>query len=334
MEKLEQRYCIKFCVKLGDSQVETIRKIKQAFGDEAMGITQIKEWYRRFKGGRTSVESETRSGRPSTSRNETVINQLRTLVMQNRGITIKELANEVGVSCASVHCIMKEDLGFRKVAAKFVPKQKELHDELTKDEAGVSSAGVDSINSSVTDPVWSAQGKTLGRNKKVNGRGQHLRHKKKRTEQNSSDECLDGTDAEVYIDVAEHHEDLRKRKHCMDDEEELVSVSDGYIYIKSEDDVGVKIEISQEYLFDEPSGEQVVEKNRSNGKEFPGVNDGKTYNNNEYDYDNVKTENSQEDLFVESLEDQDNVKDKNEVEDVNLNVIKQEQVDEVIESNR
>ena len=43
-ERLEQRHCIKFCQKLGDSQVETIRKIQRVFGDDAMGITQIKEW--------------------------------------------------------------------------------------------------------------------------------------------------------------------------------------------------------------------------------------------------------------------------------------------------
>ena len=38
-ERLEQWYCIKFCQKLGDTQVETIRKIQQAFGDDAMSIT-------------------------------------------------------------------------------------------------------------------------------------------------------------------------------------------------------------------------------------------------------------------------------------------------------
>ena len=40
------------------------------FGDDAMGITQIKEWYNRFKDGRTSVEREPRSGRPLTCRND------------------------------------------------------------------------------------------------------------------------------------------------------------------------------------------------------------------------------------------------------------------------
>jgi hypothetical protein len=42
-EHVEQRYCIKFCQKLGNSKAETIQKIQQAFGDDAMGTTQIKE---------------------------------------------------------------------------------------------------------------------------------------------------------------------------------------------------------------------------------------------------------------------------------------------------
>jgi hypothetical protein len=50
-ERLEQRYCIKFCQKLGDIQEEKIRKSHQAFGDDAMGVTQIKEWFNRFKDG-------------------------------------------------------------------------------------------------------------------------------------------------------------------------------------------------------------------------------------------------------------------------------------------
>ena len=36
--------------------------IQKAFVDESMGITQIKKWYRRFKNGRTSVDSDPRSG--------------------------------------------------------------------------------------------------------------------------------------------------------------------------------------------------------------------------------------------------------------------------------
>ncbi|PNF34501.1 hypothetical protein B7P43_G11214 [Cryptotermes secundus] len=74
-EQYEQRYCIEFCQKLGDIQVETICRIQQAFRDDAMSNSWIKEWYNRFKDGRTSVDSEPRSGRPSTSQNENVMEQ-------------------------------------------------------------------------------------------------------------------------------------------------------------------------------------------------------------------------------------------------------------------
>ena len=36
--------------------------IQKALVDGSMGITQINEWYRWFKNGRTSVDSDPRSG--------------------------------------------------------------------------------------------------------------------------------------------------------------------------------------------------------------------------------------------------------------------------------
>jgi len=117
-ERLEQRYCIKFCQKPGDTQVETIRKIQQLFADDSMSITRIKEWYNGFKDGSTSVDSEPCHGRPSTSRNDNVINQVRTLLMQNHRITVRELADEVGVSIGSVHTILTADLGVHDIRAE------------------------------------------------------------------------------------------------------------------------------------------------------------------------------------------------------------------------
>ena len=55
-----------------------------------MSITRIKEWYNRFKDGATSVDSEPRHGRPSTSQNDNVIKEVRTLVMQDRRITVTD----------------------------------------------------------------------------------------------------------------------------------------------------------------------------------------------------------------------------------------------------
>ncbi|UYV84055.1 NPHS1 [Cordylochernes scorpioides] len=73
-------------------EVETIQDIKTDFGDDAIGFTQIKEWYNRFKDGRTSVDSEPRSGQPSTIQNDQVIAKVKAIVMRDHSVTIREIA--------------------------------------------------------------------------------------------------------------------------------------------------------------------------------------------------------------------------------------------------
>ncbi|PNF38778.1 hypothetical protein B7P43_G12822, partial [Cryptotermes secundus] len=80
----------------------------------------IKEWFNRFKHGRMSADSEQRSGRPSTSRNADVIEKVWTLIMEDRRLAIREVADEVGISRGSANTILTEDLGMRRVAAKFL----------------------------------------------------------------------------------------------------------------------------------------------------------------------------------------------------------------------
>ena len=44
-----------------------------------------------------SVESEARSGRPSTSRNEEVIEKVRQIVMEDRRLTLREIVEEQSI---------------------------------------------------------------------------------------------------------------------------------------------------------------------------------------------------------------------------------------------
>jgi len=68
-ESTEQRIYITFCFKIGKTTTETYQLLQQAFGKDAMGRTQAFDWFRRFKEGRTSAESNLHSRRLSTSRN-------------------------------------------------------------------------------------------------------------------------------------------------------------------------------------------------------------------------------------------------------------------------
>jgi hypothetical protein len=58
----EQRVCIKFCFKLGNSAAKTHQMIKQAFGDDTLGQTQTYDWFNWLKNGRTSVDDNEQSG--------------------------------------------------------------------------------------------------------------------------------------------------------------------------------------------------------------------------------------------------------------------------------
>ena len=93
-ESTEQHICIKFCFKIGKTAKETYQLLQPAYGENAMGRTQVFDWFRRFKEGRTSVESDPRSGRPSTSRNEEIVAKVRTIVRSNRRLTVREIADD------------------------------------------------------------------------------------------------------------------------------------------------------------------------------------------------------------------------------------------------
>jgi histone-lysine N-methyltransferase SETMAR len=58
--------------------------------------------------------------------------------MQDHHITVQELASRWGVNTGLVHSILAEDLGLKRVSAKFMPRlltmeQKQLHLEIARD---------------------------------------------------------------------------------------------------------------------------------------------------------------------------------------------------------
>ena len=96
-EKQDQQICIEFCFQLGKTSSETIQMMQKAFGNECMSKTWIKEWYNRFKGGRTFVDSDSRSGRPSTRKTLDNIERVRLVIEGDRRLTVRELENDLGL---------------------------------------------------------------------------------------------------------------------------------------------------------------------------------------------------------------------------------------------
>ena len=118
----EQRVCIKFCVNLGKSATETLEMIQQGFGDQSLSRAQVFQWHARFKTGRTSVDDDERTGRPTSCTTPETVARIQKIIRQDRRLTIRDIAEEVEVGYGTCQRVLTQELGMHRVAAKFVPR--------------------------------------------------------------------------------------------------------------------------------------------------------------------------------------------------------------------
>jgi len=142
---LEQRYAIKFCVKLGKSGSETLHLLRTAYGDAVLSSSQVLRWYKAFKDGREGVEDEQRAWCPSTSRTENNVARVKAVLDRDQRLSVRLMAEEVELPKTDVHRIITEDLRMRKICAKLVPKN--LSDEQKDNRVLVSRELLDRVTS-------------------------------------------------------------------------------------------------------------------------------------------------------------------------------------------
>ena len=117
-----QRINLKILARLGKTPTEAPKLLQDVYGDDTMSRTCLFEWHRRFKEGRVEVEDDRRSGRPSTSRTDENVESVRQKVRSNRCLTVRMIADELGMNSESIWKIITEDLGMRKICAKMLPR--------------------------------------------------------------------------------------------------------------------------------------------------------------------------------------------------------------------
>ena len=124
MEKrnLEQRWAIKFCMKLNENGTETYEILRRAYGEHAVSRTQVCRLHKAFLGGRESVEDETRCGRSCTSKTVDNVTKVRDFVRSDRRLTVRMISSVLNLNRQNVHEILTFELGIQKICAKLVPK--------------------------------------------------------------------------------------------------------------------------------------------------------------------------------------------------------------------
>lgn len=157
---LEQRYAIKFCVKLRKNATETFQMLQEAFKDDCISRSQSGRWHKAFKEGREEVADEPCSGRPKTARTDENVDRVRKVLRSDRRLSIQQIAGTLHMSTFAVHGIVTEDLQMRKVCAKLVPKvltedQKKLRVLRCQELLDLIQNEPDFLNSVVTgDESW------------------------------------------------------------------------------------------------------------------------------------------------------------------------------------
>ncbi|XP_035210087.1 protein GVQW3-like [Stegodyphus dumicola] len=97
--------------------------MKVQYGDACLSWPQIYEWCRKFANGVTSVADAPRPGKARRVVTPETISAVEAIVLENRRVTIDEIAACVHMSHGSAHHIVHDVLQFHKVSARWVPRQ-------------------------------------------------------------------------------------------------------------------------------------------------------------------------------------------------------------------
>ena len=117
-----QREIIFFLRKEGVNGAEIVRRLNSVFGNRTLNKTAVYTLIERFSEDEgVSCNDAERSGRPRTSFTEETCHEVEQFIMNERRITVSEIAYQCDISIGSAHEIIKS-LGFHKLSARWVPR--------------------------------------------------------------------------------------------------------------------------------------------------------------------------------------------------------------------
>jgi len=94
----------------------------ERLGGHAPSYATVKNWVTKFKRGDFSTRDAPRPGRNKTVTTPEIIHQTHELILEDRRISAKSIAKQLGISRYRVGSIIHEDLDMRKLSAKWAPK--------------------------------------------------------------------------------------------------------------------------------------------------------------------------------------------------------------------
>jgi histone-lysine N-methyltransferase SETMAR len=118
----DQRGTIKTYALVGKSATEAYNLIKEAYGDLAFSRAYVFDLFKQYKNGRVSIDDERGKCPKPKLRTDENVALVKSLVLADRRVTIESIVSDTDLSLGTVHTILHDDLGFRKVSARWVPR--------------------------------------------------------------------------------------------------------------------------------------------------------------------------------------------------------------------
>ncbi|GFN76073.1 histone-lysine N-methyltransferase SETMAR-like protein [Plakobranchus ocellatus] len=139
---IKQRSAFEFLAAEGCSAANIDVRRKAIYGEMCISDCAVLKWVRIFKGEdprETILHDRKRSGRPLSASDTADREKVNCLIRANRRVKQKEIGDEVGISKERVHHILATVLGYRKVSARWVPRQLTVEIEAQRKDMTVYS---------------------------------------------------------------------------------------------------------------------------------------------------------------------------------------------------
>jgi transposase len=99
-----------------------IRSSLKFTGDSFPLLSTIMKWAAEFKRGRTGLEDDSREGRPKIATTPEILEQVHDMVLDDRRMKVREIAETTGISKERVGYILHEKLDMKNLCARWVPR--------------------------------------------------------------------------------------------------------------------------------------------------------------------------------------------------------------------